>query len=91
MAIHTVSCRLLIQNGKLFPVLCDVSGVRYLHRSAHTYLSRHGLLLVKALALVSSSRLATGITSFYMTTNAHAVPVRKFKSKDTALQFLGSL
>lgn len=89
-AIGTVGQRLSVQNGKKYPILCDVSGVGYIERSARIYLSQQGLLLVKALALVSDSRSTTAITQFYMSFNTGTVPVRMFTDKDAAVRFLRS-
>ena|SRR5690606_23545198 len=91
VAIGTVGQRLSVQNGKYYPIICDVNGVRYIDRSARIYLSKQGSLLVKALALVSDSRSTTAITQFYLSFNAGSIPVRMFKDKDAALWFLRSV
>jgi|SRR5690554_4382287 len=91
LAIKSVSYRLSVQNGKNFPVLCDVSGVRYIGRSARIYLSVQGSQLIKALAFISRSRSTSGITQFYLSFNSSSIPTRIFKGKDVALRFLRSI
>ena len=72
-AITSVTHLLLVQNGKQFPVLCDISGVGRINRSARIYLSREGTVLVDSLALVVSSKLSTTMAKFYLDAYVHSV------------------
>lgn len=89
-AIETVGQRLMVQDGKSFPVLCNVSGVQEISRSARIYLSKQGSVLVEKMAMVSSSHLSVAIANFYLTINTRSVRTRFFNNEDDALQFLKS-
>lgn len=90
IAIGTVAQRLSVQDGKSFPVLCNVGGVREISRLARIYLSKRGTVLVERIALVSTSKLSTTITEFYLLVNARSVRARLFSDENAALQFLRS-
>lgn len=90
IAIGTVAQRLSVQDGKSFPVLCNVEGVRKISRLARIYLSKRGTVLVERIALVSTSKLSTTIAKFYLLVNSRSVRARLFSDENAALQFLRS-
>ena len=89
-AIETVGQRLMVQDGKAFPVLCHLGGVKKISRLARIYLSRKGTVLVERIALLSTSKLPTAIAKFYLSTNVCSERVRFFYDENVARQFLRS-
>lgn len=89
-AMLIVSHRLMVQDGKAFPVLCHLGGVKKISRLARIYLSRKGTVLVERIALLSTSKLPTAIAKFYLSTNVCSERVRFFYDENVARQFLRS-
>jgi hypothetical protein len=85
-----VADRLSLQQGKVYPVLCDPSGIKDSSKAARDYLAREGSQLVKAVALLVETPLAGMILNFYLAINKPLVPTQVFKSKEKALLFLES-
>lgn len=52
-AKQIVADRIRIQEGKTFPVLCDISGVHSTTKAAREYLTGFGSELVKAIAFIN--------------------------------------
>lgn len=88
MAIRLVSERLLLQNGKAYPILCDVSHLFSIAQPARNYISKEGSALVKALSLLALSELSAEMAHFFLQTQPPRCPARVFRDRADALAFL---
>lgn len=83
-----VGDRMMLQNGREFPVLCDIREVRKIDKAARDYLALEGSLWVTALAFLIDPPITDMISSFYMGTHSQKVPTRSFTKTSEALAFL---
>ncbi|WP_299780527.1 hypothetical protein [uncultured Formosa sp.] len=83
-----VNDRLKLQHGLIFPILCDIRGVRNFDISAKRYFSTDGLALIKALALVSNNPVSQIYSEIYLKGNLPSLPIKIFNNETEALQFL---
>ncbi len=83
--------RMMLQNGREMPVLCDIREVRRVNKPARDYLALEGSQWVKALAFLIDSPVTDVISSIYLWTHAQSVPTRSFVKKSEALAFLKSI
>jgi len=89
-AEHIVADRIQIQNGKAYPILCDISGIVDSDKAARDYLAQHGSVLTKAVAIVVTDQksLSFLMITFYLKISKPQVPTKLFTDKMTALEFL---
>ena len=80
--------RMLLQEGKVIPVLCDIRGVKRVNKPARDYFALEGSLWVKALAFLIDPPISDMISDFYLGTHAPSFPTRSFTNKSEALAFL---
>jgi len=80
--------RMMVQEGREMPVLCDIREVRMVNKSARDYFALEGSLLIKALAFLIDPPVTDVISAFYLGTHPHAVPTKSFSKKSEALVFL---
>lgn len=83
-----VADRILIQNDKTYPVLCDIRGVIDSDKAARDYLAKSGSILTKAVGLLGNDTLILVMTSFYLIINKPRVPTKIFTDQSAALAFL---
>ncbi len=89
-AEQIVSDRIQIQNGKAYPILCDISGIVDSDKAARDYLAQHGSVLTKAVAIVVADQksLSFLMITFYLKISKPQVPTKLFTDKMAALEFL---
>ncbi|MBO0340215.1 hypothetical protein [Flagellimonas profundi] len=80
--------RMMIQEGRSMPVLCDIQQVRMVNKPARDYLAVEGSLLVTALAFLIDPPVTDVISSFYLGTHLLPFPTASFTNKDQAMAFL---
>ncbi len=80
--------RLAVQDGKPYPVLCDIRGIVSIDKAARDYLAKSGSVLTIAVGLLVSHTISVAITSFYVTINKPRVPTEIFSNESDALAFL---
>ncbi|AWX43628.1 hypothetical protein HME9304_00619 [Flagellimonas maritima] len=80
--------RMMVQEGKEMPVLCDIREVRMVNKPARDYFALDGSLLIKALAFLIDPPVTDVISAFYLGTHPHAVPTQSFSTTSGALGFL---
>lgn len=90
-AQHIVRDRMLLQEGREMPVLCDIRGVKRVNKPARDYFALEGSLWVKALAFLIDPPITDMISDFYLGTHAPSFPTRSFSNKSEALAFLKSV
>jgi hypothetical protein len=86
-AIKIVAQRLLLQQGKTYPILCNIRGLRDISRNARGYFAVEGTLLVSALALVSKSPLSSMFTKLYIN-DVPPIRIKMFTDESSAMEFL---
>ena len=89
-AMEIVSQSLAFQEGKAYPILCNIKGVRGIGKDARTYLSMEGSVLIKALALVYKTPLSEILSKVYIKENP-PIQTKMFMEETTALEFLSHL
>ncbi|SDI02217.1 hypothetical protein SAMN04488062_12041 [Flavobacterium omnivorum] len=83
-----VADRILVQNEKAYPVLCDIRGIMDSDKAARDYLAQSGSVLTKAVSLIGNDTVLLSIMSFYITINKPRVPTKFFTEELAALAFL---
>lgn len=87
-ALKIVEDRLILQEGKSFPVLCDIRGVKDINKSARDYLAIEGSLFVKAVAFIVENPLSGIMTKFYLKASKPPIPTKAFLTIEEANEFL---
>ncbi|MDC6361618.1 MULTISPECIES: hypothetical protein [Flavobacteriaceae] len=80
--------RMMLQNGRKMPVLCDIREVRRINKPARDYLALEGSQWITALAFLVDPPVTDVISSMYLGTHAQDIPTKSFTSKSEALAFL---
>lgn len=83
-----VTDRLNLQEGKAYPVLCDINGIIKIEKPARYYLASSGLILVKAVSFVTSPPVALAALRFYLKTNNVNVPTHFSTDRTQGLKHL---
>lgn len=90
IAQKILSDRLLFQNEKAYPILCDVRGLQGVDKSARDYLAKSGSLMATAVALLTDAPKSNIISQFYLTVSQPSVPTQVFYHRSDAITFLQS-
>jgi hypothetical protein len=85
-----VADRILVQNERAYPILCDIRGIVAIDKAARDYLAKSGSVLTKAVSLLGSHTISLALTSFYIRINKPRVPTQIFTDELAALAFLES-
>ncbi|MEQ8420633.1 MAG: hypothetical protein RIB64_11545 [Arenibacter algicola] len=81
--------RLMFQEERAYPVLCDIRQLRRVDKAARDYLALEGSLLIKALAFIIEPPVTDVMTRFYLMTNHPDIPTASFRKISKALAYLG--
>ena len=87
-AQRIVTDRIQMQNGKAYPVLCDIRGIADSDKAARDYLAQHGSIMTKAVSILANQRVSIVMISFYLKISKPQVPTKVFTDKTQALEFL---
>ncbi|WP_308993909.1 STAS/SEC14 domain-containing protein [Mariniflexile litorale] len=87
-AVQIVKDKLLLHEGRLLPVLCDIRGVNEINKSARAYLAMEGSTLTKAVAVIVESPVSKMLSEFYIRTSNPPIPTQSFQRIEDALSFL---
>lgn len=89
-AQQIVADRIAIQEGKAYPVLCDIRGIIDSDKAARNYLAQHGSILAKAVGIIAADQksLSFLMISFYMKISRPQIPTKVFTNRVSALEFL---
>ena len=87
VAKRCVAERVQFQNGRDYPVLCDMRNILVSEEQARIYLSGIGSTAVKALALLTDS-FTESMAKIYLHAYPQHIPSGFFKSEEEALGFL---
>lgn len=86
--MQVVKDRILLQEGRQFPILCDIRGVKEIDKPARSYLALEGSVQITAIAFIVDSPVSVMLTKFYLKTSKPPVPTRSFKNIEEALVYL---
>lgn len=86
-AMEVVAQRLVFQQGRAYPILCNIRGLREMGQDAQRYLAVEGAQLIKALALISRTPLAIMFTKLYID-EMPSIPMGTFTEEYLAMEFL---
>jgi hypothetical protein len=89
-SIQIVKDRLQFQEGRPYPVLCDIRGVREVNKSARDYLSNEGSLWITAVAFIVEPPVTEALSQFYVRANYSPIPTESFGKITEARAFLNS-
>lgn len=87
IAQRIVGDRLQLQQGKDYPVLCNLNGLRSVEKDAWCYLVREGSEFIKAIALVYSTPLEYALSQYFMK-GMSSIPTQVFGEQSQAKEFL---
>ena len=82
-----VGDRLLLQQGRAYPILCNLNGLRSVDKDAWSYLAGEGSQLIEALALVYLTPLEYALSKFFMK-QISSIPTQVFREQWEAKEFL---
>lgn len=89
-SVEIVKDRLMFQQGKSFPILCDIRNLREVNKSARDYLAIEGSLWVKAVAFIIEPPVSEVLSKFYLKTSNPPIPIESFKQIPEALSYLNT-
>jgi hypothetical protein len=87
-AKQIVADRIQFQNGRSYPVLCDIRGIVNTDKSGRDYLAHSGSILTKAVALIVHQKVSITISNFYLQISRPTIPTQVFMNKEDAILFL---
>lgn len=87
-AMKIVSDRLQLQNGKAYPILCDIRGIKEVSKDARSFLANEGSVLTKAVAFISDNPLSHILTDLYILANMPPVPTKVVSNELEGMEFL---
>ncbi|WP_142784078.1 DUF7793 family protein [Changchengzhania lutea] len=87
-AVQIVEDRLTLHEGREFPVLCDIRGVKEINKSARAYLAMEGSTLITAVAVIVDPPVSEMLSEFYIRTSNPPIPTKTFDSMEHAIAFL---
>ena len=87
LAKKIVGDRLRLQQGKDYPVLCNLNGIRSVEKDAWSYLVGEGSELIKAIALVYATPLEYALSKYFMK-RVSSIPTQVFGELSLAKEFL---
>lgn len=81
--------RLMFQEERAYPILCDIRQLRRVDKPARDYLALEGTQLVTALAFIIEPPVTDAMTQFYLKTNHPNIPTASFRGLAKAMVYLG--
>jgi len=88
IAQEVVAARLRFQEGKSYPVLCDLRAVGGADKQARDYLAGEGSLFTEAQAFLVESSYTQEMLIMYLGTSAVETNAQIFREVDPAINFL---
>ncbi|MBF4473069.1 hypothetical protein [Flavobacterium sp. HJJ] len=88
VATSVVTDRIHFQNGRPFPVLCDIRGIISTEKAGRDYLAQSGSILTLAVGLIMDEKVSLTISDFYVKINKPTVPTKIFTKQEEALTYL---
>lgn len=88
VARKVVSDRIQFQNEIIYPVLCDIRGIKDSDKAGRDYLAQSGSILTKAVAILGNPQVSETMGDFYLKVNKPTIPTSFFTDEEHALAFL---
>lgn len=88
VAKKIVSDRIRFQNGVLYPVFCDIRGIKGSEKAGRDYIANEGSELVKAVGALVESPVTKVMINLYLTVTKPKTPTRMFTDQKSALTYL---
>lgn len=88
VARKVVSDRIRFQNEMIYPVLCDIRGVKNSYKAGRDYLAQSGSILTKAVAILGNPQVSKTMSDFYLKVNKPTITTSFFTNEEQALAFL---
>jgi hypothetical protein len=88
VAKSCVDARLTFSQGKSYPLLVDMRGIKSVTPEARKYMASIGAILVKAGALITGSPLNRTIGNIFLAIDRPPVPLKLFTDEQKARQWL---
>jgi hypothetical protein len=89
-AKRIVEDRTKFQDGKTYPVFCDMRLLRDSDKAGRDYLADEGSRLVKVVAVLIGSPVARMMSNFYLTIHKPLIPTKLFTDEAEAIAYLKS-
>ncbi len=83
-----VADRMQFQDGKAYPVLCDIRGIADSDKAGRDYLAHTGSVLITAVAMLIHEQVSLTISNFYLQINKPTIPTQVFITRAAALAYL---
>ncbi len=80
--------RLRFQNGRSYPILCDLRQLKIVTKPARDYLAQQGSSMALAVALIIETSYSGQISKVFLNTSQPSVPTKEFIEMSKALDFL---
>jgi len=87
-ALKATAFRKKITQGKAYPALADISGVKEVDRDTRSYFSKEAGEDMKAVAVVMSNPVTKMMANFFMKFNQPEYPIRFFTDQNEAKEWL---
>lgn len=86
-AKKVVAQRIRLQQGKPYPILCSLKGLKNVDKDAWRYLATEGTGLIEYLVLVATTPLEHAFSKFIMT-KMPTIPTKVFEDMEEAERFI---
>lgn len=80
--------RLRFQNGKAYPILCDLRLLKSVNKAAREYLAQQGSTMALAVALIVEESYSGKLSEIFIKISNPSVPTHEFTDIPEALRFL---
>lgn len=88
VARKVVSDRIQFQNENIYPILCNIKGIKDSDKAGRDYLAQSGSVLAKAVAILGNPQVSETMSDFYLKVNKPTIPTSFFTDEKQALAFL---
>lgn len=80
--------RIRYQDQVSYPILCDISAIKYIDYNARNYLAQEGSVLTKVVALICRDAERQLMSDYYVTVCQPTVPTAIFSEEGSAVKYL---
>jgi hypothetical protein len=88
LAREAVEARLKLSDGKSYPFLVDIRGLKSMSKEARVYLANEGAEGIIASALITGNAFTRTFAHLFLTINKPKVPIRLFGDWEDARKWL---
>lgn len=88
IAKQLVAERLILQNGKSYPAVIHLNGMRMASKEARAYMAKEGVTGITMGAFVVGSSIERVILNFFLTLEKPPVPAKAFTNEEDAVKWI---